>query len=186
MGSVYHTQKANLMTRRILAICLDCGDTLIDEATEVKGAGDVSLRADLIPGADELLRQLKTRGYPLALVADGPAATFVNNLSPYGLYDLFDAYAISENVGVAKPDPRMFQHALAQLGITDYQRVIMLGNHLHRDIKGANDLGIISVWLDWSPRRAKIPADPTEQPRFTIKTPLELLNVIDSLEAPAG
>ena len=38
------------MAHKILAVCLDCGDTLIDEGTEVKTEGDVSLRADLIPG----------------------------------------------------------------------------------------------------------------------------------------
>ena len=42
------------MMTRIRAIFLDCGDTLIDEATEVKSGGDVSLRADLIPGAGRL------------------------------------------------------------------------------------------------------------------------------------
>ncbi|GAB4429418.1 MAG: hypothetical protein Fur0044_27120 [Anaerolineae bacterium] len=172
------------MARKILAICLDCGDTLIDEATEVKTEGDVSLRAELIPGADELLRELKRRGYPLALVGDGPAATFRNNLSPYGLYQLFDAYAFSETVGVCKPQPQIFMSALEQLGLDqkDYSRVVMVGNYLARDIKGANDLGLISVWLDWAPRRPKTPADASEAPRFTIKTPLQLLRVIETLE----
>jgi len=172
------------MSRKIIAIFLDCGDTLIDESTEVKTDGDVSLRADLIPGADTLLHELKHRGYPLALVGDGPAATFYNNLSPYGLYDLFDAYAISEEVGVHKPHPQIFLHALAQLNIhpADYDKVVMVGNYLARDIKGANNLGLISVWLDWSPRRPKTPADKSEAPRFIIKTPLELLRVINILE----
>lgn len=172
------------MAHKILAICLDCGDTLIDEGTEVKTDGEVSLRADLIPGADELLHELKRRQYPLALVADGPVATFENNLGPYGLYELFDAYAISETVGVSKPNPRMFHTALDQLGITagDYSQVMMVGNHLGRDIKGANNLGIVSVWLDWAPRRSKVPADASEKPKFTIKNPLELLGVIEELE----
>lgn len=169
---------------KILAICFDCGDTLVDEATEIKTEGDVSLRAELIPGADELLRELKRRGYPLALVGDGPAATFYNNLAPYGLYQLFDAYAFSERVGVCKPQPQIFLAALQQLEIDrqDYGRVIMVGNYLARDIKGANDLGLISVWLDWSPRRPKIPADTSEVPQFTIKTPFQLLQVIETLE----
>ncbi len=170
--------------RKILAVCLDCGDTLVDEGTEVKTNGDVSLRADLIPGADTLLHALKERGYPLALVADGPVATFNNNLGPYGLYTLFDAYAISEAVGVLKPDAAIFHRALQQLDIgpQDYGKVVMVGNHLGRDIKGANQLGIISVWLDWSPRRAKVPADPSEEPDFTIKQPMDLLQVLDQLE----
>src|SRR5579863_6930017 len=116
------------MTNNILAVCLDCGDTLVDEGTEVKNDLGVSLRADLIPGAVEVMQKLKALKYPLALVADGPTATFVNNLGPYGLYELFDVYAISEQLGVSKPDPRLFRYALDQLRIApgDYGRVIMV------------------------------------------------------------
>ncbi len=173
------------MSHKILAICLDCGDTLIDEATEVKNDLGVSQKADLIPGADVMVKELKRRGYRLALVADGPAATFVNNLSPYGIYQLFDAYAISEVIGTEKPDALIFRHALDQLVIAeqDYGRVVMLGNHLARDVKGANDLGIISVWLDWAPRRPKLPASVAETPRFSIKKPLDMLTILDQLEA---
>jgi putative hydrolase of the HAD superfamily len=168
------------MPRNILAVCFDCGDTLVDEGTEIKTVGDVSLRADLIPGADMLLHTLQARNYPLALVADGPTATFENNLNPYGLYKLFDAYAISQEVGVMKPDARIFIQALTQLGIApqDYGRTVMVGNNLERDIKGANALGMITVWLDWAPRRAKVPADESEIPQFTIKEPLELLPLL--------
>jgi putative hydrolase of the HAD superfamily len=172
------------MTNRILAVCLDCGDTLIDEATEVKDENEVAQRAELIPGAGDLVKALKQRGYPLALVADGPVGTFANCLGHYGLFDLFDCHAISENLGVEKPHPAMFRHALDNLGIApeDYGKVVMMGNYLERDIYGANSLGMISVWIDWSPRRPKVPARPEEQPKYTIKLPLELLDVLDQLE----
>jgi putative hydrolase of the HAD superfamily len=170
--------------RWLLAVCLDCGDTLVDEATEIKDAGAATLRADLIPGAGELLRELARRGYPLALVADGPYATFANALTQHRLYDYFEVFAISDHLGCEKPDRRIFVHALEQLGIGpgDYGRTLMVGNNLARDIKGANALGMISVWLDWAPRRAKTPADHSETPRYTIKQPLELLQVIEQLE----
>jgi FMN phosphatase YigB (HAD superfamily) len=172
------------MSRSLRAICFDSGDTIIDEATEIKNDGEETIRAELIPGADTVLRELKQRGYTLALVADGPVATFRNSLGQHGLYDLFDAYAISGEIGVDKPDARMFRHALAQLRIrpADYGRVVMVGNNLSRDIKGANQLGLISVWLNWSPRRSKTPADASERPQYTIATPIELLAVIASLE----
>ena len=149
-----------MSANHILAICLDCGDTLIDEGTELKTEDGISLQADLIPGADELMHTLRKRGYPLALVADGPVATFENNLRPYRLYSLFDATSISQSVGVSKPHPDIFHHAMQQLGISEeeYGRVVMVGNHLGRDVKGANNLGMISIWLDWSPRRHKTPA----------------------------
>jgi putative hydrolase of the HAD superfamily len=169
---------------RIRAICLDCGDTLVDEGTEIKDENEVVQRAELIPGAAELVHELKRLGYPLALVADGPRGTFENVLRQHGLYDSFDAFAISGDVGVAKPDPLMFHTALKALSIpeTDHPRVVMVGNSLARDIKGANDLGLISVWLDWSPRRSKIPADSSEIPQYTIKQPLDLLAALVQIE----
>lgn len=172
------------MLRNLLAICFDCGDTLVDEGTEIKDENGVALQAELIPGAAQTVHQLKQRGYPLALVADGPAGTFRNVLAQQSLYESFDAYAISQEVGVTKPDARMFRHALTQLRIppTEYHRVVMVGNNLARDIKGANALGLISVWLDWAPRRAKIPADASETPQYTIKSPADLPPLIDMLE----
>lgn len=172
------------MPDRLLAICLDCGDTLVDEGTEIKDQTGAALQADLIPGAAELVRTLKQRGYPLALVADGPVATFRNLLSQHHLYHLFDVFAISEQVGLEKPAAPIFLYALDQLGIeqVDFGRVAMVGNNLARDIKGANALGLISIWLDWAPRRAKTPADPAEEPDFTIRQPLDLLTVLDAVE----
>jgi putative hydrolase of the HAD superfamily len=172
------------MEHKILAICFDSGDTIVDEGTEVKDPTGTTLVAELIPGAAETVIALKARGYRLALVADGPAGTFYNTLGPRGLLELFDALAISGLVGAEKPDARIFQHALDQLGIpsADYGRVVMIGNNLSRDIKGANALGIISIWLDWAPRRPKIPLDASEQPCYTIKTPGELLDLIAQVE----
>jgi HAD superfamily hydrolase (TIGR01549 family) len=172
----------------LYAICFDCGDTLVDEGSEVKDARGVTLHAELIPGAADAIRELKRLGYPLALVADGPVATFTNVLTHYDLYDCFDAFAISEEVGVEKPAPRMFIHALDQLGISrvDYRRVIMVGNNLARDVKGANDLGLISVWLDWAPRRSKTPADASEVPQYTVKTVETLLPLILKLDDVAS
>jgi FMN phosphatase YigB (HAD superfamily) len=170
---------------RILAVLLDSGDTLVDEATEIKDDRGATLRAELIPGAAGMVRSLRERGYRIGLVADGFTDTFRNVLSQHGLLHLFSVMAISEEVGFQKPDPRMFRTALDALGVreADYGRVVMVGNHLGRDIKGANDLGLVSVWLRWSPRRSKVPADSREVPAHTIHTPMELLDLLDRLEA---
>ena len=172
------------MSHYILAICFDFGDTLVDEGSEVKDDTLTTLSGDLIPGADRVVRELKRRGYPLALVADGKANSYYNVLTQHGLYGLFDAFAVSEQLGVEKPHPRMFVHALEQLGIAReaYGRTVMVGNYLSRDVKGANEVGLVSVWLDWAPRRPKVPADPSEVPQYTIKTPLDLLPLIEGLE----
>jgi putative hydrolase of the HAD superfamily len=171
-------------SRHILAVCFDFGDTLVDEATEVKDEMTTTQRAALIPGAGEVVLELRRRGYRLALIADGRPGTYFNVLKQHALYGCFDAFAISDYLGVEKPDRRMFTYALDLLGIAPeaYGRTIMVGNYLARDIKGANAAGMISVWLDWAPRRPKVPADASEIPHYRIEQPLELLKVIDSLE----
>jgi len=173
------------MSHYILAICFDSGDTIIDEGTEMKDERDVTISVDLMPGAAEMLRELKRRGYKLALVSDGPGGKENNSLWHHGLWDLFDVHAMSGDVGVTKPDPGIFRYVLDHLKIPekDYHRVMMVGNHLTRDIKGANQLGLMSVWMDWSPRRSKIPADDLEVPQYTIKAPEELIPLIERLES---
>jgi HAD superfamily hydrolase (TIGR01549 family) len=165
-------------------ICLDSGDTLVDEATEFKD-GEVTLHAELIPDAAAMVQQLAQEGYTLALVADGPRATFENVLkNQYNLWNFFSCYTISGDVGCTKPDARMFQTVLNELNIVqvDYARAVMVGNNLERDIKGANALGLISVLISWSPRRSKIPSDSSEVPNYTIQTPLELLPLLEKIE----
>jgi FMN phosphatase YigB (HAD superfamily) len=132
-----------------------------------------------------MVRGLSERGYRIGLVADGPTDTFRNVLTQHGLFHLFHVMAISEEVGVCKPDPLMFRTALDALGVPEsgYGRVVMVGNNLERDIKGANGLGLVSVFLQWSPRRSKTPADASEIPAFTIDTPMELLGLLERLEA---
>jgi FMN phosphatase YigB (HAD superfamily) len=167
---------------RIKAVLLDCGDTLVDEGTEVKDADGRVLSGDLIPGAGALLAELKAQGYSLALVADGFIESFANLFKQHQFEPYFDVKVISEQLGVEKPSARMFQEALNLLGLAAREPIVMVGNNLSRDILGANCMGLSSIWLDWAPRRAKIPANPQEVPDHTIKAPLELLSVLENIE----
>jgi putative hydrolase of the HAD superfamily len=170
--------------RRILAVLVDFGDTLSDQATEERDADGLMTGVALIDGARELLLALRDRGLPVALVADGEVDESRILRVRHGLEDLFAAVVISEAVGASKPDPRPFRAALDALGIApaDYGRVVMLGNRLERDVRGANALGLISVWLDWAPRYRKAPAGPAEVPQHVVHAPRELLEVLDRLE----
>lgn len=171
--------------RHLAAIFLDCGDTLIDERTEIKSPGsEVVTAAELIPGAREMVEALRRQGHRLVLVADGPRQTFVNMLTHHGLWDHFDAHVISEDVGALKPDARMFDTALTAIGLTraDTWRTVMVGNNLSRDIKGANDLGITSVFMAWSSLRSHEPVSPDEVPDYKIVSPDELPALLDQVE----
>jgi phosphoglycolate phosphatase-like HAD superfamily hydrolase len=167
------------------AILLDCGDTLVDEGTEVKPAGsEVVISGELIAGARETIAALKTRGYSLILVADGPRETFQNLLGQHGLWDAFDGHVISGDVGALKPSARMFDAALAAAGLAraDARQTVMVGNNLSRDIRGANALGINSIFFSWTDRRVRIPADAAETPDFIITALAQLPALLDRIE----
>jgi HAD superfamily hydrolase (TIGR01549 family) len=176
------------MPNRLLAICFDFGDTLIDEGSEIKDEALTTLQADLIPGAADLLHELKRRDYRLAIVSNGPVGSIANVLEHHGLYHLFDACAISQGLGIEKPDPRIFQHALDHLEVPPEQvgRTVMVGNDLAADVAGANGMGMISVLLTWAPRRRRAPAGEVEVPQYIVEEPLALLPLLDQLEQQLG
>jgi putative hydrolase of the HAD superfamily len=172
-------------TPHLAAVLLDCGDTLVDEASEVKMPdGEVVTAAHLVPGAREVVAALKAEGYPLALVADGRHVSFETVLGAHRLWDAFDARIISEDVGAEKPDPAMFAAALAALGLggADAGRVVMVGNNLARDIAGANRAGLISVFMGWSPRRSHEPSGADEAPAHRIAALAGLPDLLARIE----
>ena len=168
-----------------LIIFTDSGDTIIDEATQVYDDRHIVQEASFIPGADRVLRQLHEEGYTIALVADGEWESFQNVYRRSGLDDCFDAWVVSEVVGQQKPAAIMFETAYEKLGLTDADktRIVMIGNNLKKDVAGANRQGLISVWLDWSPRYFHTVEEPDWQPDYTVHTPEELLALIHRLEA---
>ena len=172
------------MTNKKLIIFTDSGDTIIDEATQVRDARGIVLTADFIPGAGEVLKKLHDDGYTVALVADGEWESFQNVYRENGLGYCFDAWIVSEVVGKQKPEPIMFEAAYEALKLTqaDRKRIVMIGNNLKKDIAGANRQGLISVWLDWSPRYFHTIEEPDWTPDYTVRTPAELIPLLHALE----
>ena len=55
---------------------------------------------------------------------------------------------ISEDMAMRKPQKAYFDMALAEAGVTDRSRCLMVGDSLAADIKGANNAGIDCVWFN--------------------------------------
>lgn len=167
-----------------LIIFTDSGDTIIDEGTQVYDERGIVTEAGFIPGAGELLKQLKEEGYRIALVADGEWESFQDVYRKNGLGYCFEEWIVSEVVGEQKPARSMFDTAMEKMRLSDADKpfIIMIGNNLKKDVAGANRYGITSVWLDWSPRYFHRVEEPDWQPDYTVKTPEELKNLIDELE----
>ena len=171
------------MSKRLI-LFTDSGDTIVDESTQVRDERGIVLRAELIPGAGEVLKQLHDEGFTIALVADGEWESFQNTYRDNGLGYCFDAWIVSEVVGQQKPAAVMFESAYKALNLTeaDKCRIVMIGNNLKKDVAGANRQGLTSVWLDWSPRYFHQVEEPDWQPDYTVKTPAELIPLLHALE----
>ncbi|HEX7473036.1 MAG TPA: HAD family hydrolase [Candidatus Limnocylindrales bacterium] len=169
--------------RQVWAVFFDLGDTLLIERSEEKDAADTTLRAELFDGAAELVWSLKRAGYLVGLVSDTRAATARNVLRQHGLEDAFDVLAISESIGAEKPDPRIFQHALSALGLraSEAGHVAMVGNRLDRDVRGANALGLISVWMRLTDPHPADPVGDGDRPRHTVTSHAELRELLRAL-----
>ena len=111
---------------------------------------------DLQPDALPALRSLAGR-YRLGLVANQPSAVREALLRD-GLDQFFEFRAISGDLGVQKPDLRIFQHALVSTGV-DPNGAAMVGDRLDHDVRPARAAGLHAIWV----LRGEAPDDPTPE-----------------------
>ncbi|WP_058912134.1 pyrimidine 5'-nucleotidase [Entomohabitans teleogrylli] len=122
-----------------------------------------------LPGAVALLNALKGK-VRLGIITNGFTALQQIRLMRTGLRDYFDLLVISEQVGVAKPDRRIFDYALQQAGNPDRQRVLMVGDTAESDILGGNNAGLATCWLNAHQR----PLPQGVEPDWTVASLSEL------------
>jgi len=65
-----------------------------------------------------------------------------SNLFPY-----FQTIVISENVGINKPDPAIFDYAVSQ-SKTKASASIMIGDNLDADVRGAQNYGMDAIFFN--------------------------------------
>ncbi|PIJ50254.1 noncanonical pyrimidine nucleotidase, YjjG family [Erwinia sp. OLTSP20] len=100
-----------------------------------------------LPGAISLLNALKDK-VEMGIITNGFSALQQARLARTGLLSHFKFVVISEQVGVAKPHPAIFDHALELMGHPPRQRVMMVGDNPDSDILGAMNAGFASCWLN--------------------------------------
>jgi HAD superfamily hydrolase (TIGR01549 family) len=118
-----------------------------EELWEAWNLGGAFLGRELFPDVLPTLGWLRDRGVHLAAVTNrgfsGPR--FHEELRDLGLEELFEATVISCDLGYMKPHPRIFQHALEQMGATP-ESTAMVGDSLRADVEGAKALGMTAIW----------------------------------------
>jgi HAD superfamily hydrolase (TIGR01509 family) len=100
-------------------------------------------------GVRETLHALKKRGCLLGIITD-TAVTISMKLKWFergGFGDVWDSIISSEEIGVRKPDPKMYQAALQQLGVPPSQ--VMFVGHKAYELDGARAAGMITVAFNY-------------------------------------
>lgn len=101
----------------------------------------------LYDDARGVLSTLQQANIRLGLVTNGAPDTQRSKLQALGIEPYFDAIVVSGELGMAKPDPRVFEAALEQLDV-EAGTACHVGDNLHTDVAGANAAGLLSVWLN--------------------------------------
>ena len=107
------------------------------------------LRAsDLYPDAIRAIESLKAAGYRVAITANQPARRHAE-LTALGVR--VDAMAMSDAMGVAKPDPAFFARTLELLGSPDPADVAYVGDRIDNDVEPSAYAGMRAVWIRRGP-----------------------------------
>ncbi|MBN2465122.1 HAD family hydrolase [candidate division WOR-3 bacterium] len=88
-----------------------------------------------------------TSNYKLGVVTNGPCDLQCAKMDASGLKSYFGAVVISRQVGILKPDPRIFALALDELGVSP-QDSAFVGDTPKSDIVGAHAAGMKAIWLN--------------------------------------
>ncbi|EOT5501348.1 pyrimidine 5'-nucleotidase [Citrobacter koseri] len=113
-----------------------------------------------LPGAVSLVNALHGK-VKMGIITNGFTSLQQIRLERTGLRNRFDLLVISEEVGVAKPDPRIFDYALEQAGSPDRSRVLMVGDTAESDILGGINAGLSTCWLNAHHREQPAGIEPT-------------------------
>ena len=126
----------------------------------------------LIPGAMDTLVHFKKTGVGMALITNGASDFQRQKINRFDLSRYFEYILVEGEFGAGKPEKSVFIHALGKLGVTA-ENSWMVGDDLKRDILGANEAGIFSVWVDW--QNKGLPENSPAQPDRIITSISELI-----------
>jgi putative hydrolase of the HAD superfamily len=131
------------------------------------------------PGVLEGLAALRTAGWRVGIVTNGRPANQTTKMERLGLLDAVDAICVSEAVGVAKPDPKIFALAAERAGANLADGGWMVGDSPALDVGGGAGAGLSTIWIS---RGRAWPGDLPAPDR----TCADVVGAIASLRVPAG
>ena len=128
------------------------------------------LRLDPFPEVRAVLRQLRVAGFRTAILSNGSPRMLAAAVDNAGLGDLLDAVLSVEAVAVYKPHPKVYQHAVDQLGVAADAIAFQTSNAW--DAHAASAFGMKVVWCNrYDQRRERLPGRPDHEIRSLSELP---------------
>jgi putative hydrolase of the HAD superfamily len=109
-------------------------------------ARDRSRRHVVFAETEQVLHTLK-KHFKLALLTNGAPDIQGTKIDGSKLAGFFETIIISGDLGFGKPDARIFQLVLERLSVAAHEAV-MIGDSLNRDVAGARDAGLHTIWIN--------------------------------------
>lgn len=166
-------------TQRFLRLTEFCGGRISEQEAEEFSRRYRSRYRKLrraVPGAPELLQRLHGRTV-IGIVTNNQVAEQEEKLAYLGIRDLVDFLVVSEGVGVAKPEPKIFEVALERAGAAP-KEAVMLGDSWASDVLGARAAGVRAVWFNRfrlpNPEPDRVPEVQSLRPALSVERVLAL------------
>jgi putative hydrolase of the HAD superfamily len=121
---------------------------LVEMLVQDYAAGALETDLEPAPNVGAALEGLKAAGVKVGIICDvgiTPSVALRRKLEEFGLMRHFDHHSFSDDVGIYKPDPAIFAHALAGLGGFEPAEAAHIGDLRRTDVAGANAVGWTSV-----------------------------------------
>src|ERR1700688_2152852 len=131
---------------------------------------DLYLTLSAFPEVAQTLRRLREAGFRTAILSNGTPAMLATAVHGAGLEGLFDAVLSADAVGIYKTDPRVYEYALAQLGVEAAQVSFQASNAW--DAFAASAFGMRVIWCNrYGQRRERMPGSPDYEVRSLAELP---------------
>ena len=151
---------------------------------ELTGRIESSMRRNIrkYDGVDDLLGNVHGLGLKLGLVTNCGAGT-MDLLQEMGL-DVFESYGFSDEVGVRKPDPKIYLKVTGELGV-DPADCVFVSDEIDEDLVGAKELGMKTVHVKVAERAWSVfEVDPDErviEPDACVNNIVDVYSIIENL-----
>lgn len=103
--------------------------------------------AILVDGARDLLEYLRSK-YKVYVASNASMHQQTNRMKKAELDGYIDGYFVSEEIGFPKPQKEFFDACFKALPDVEPQDVVMIGDSLSADIKGACEYGLKTIWYN--------------------------------------